>query len=159
MSWVTDPTNQLLLHFLDDAGKHATMSFNVGSGDTDPGAGGPSAISDAAAAISESALYETEVLIRASNTAPGTPTQGPYARPADKAAFVFSANDGTRPRLEIGGPNEDIVGTDSWTVDPTNAAVIALVAAMNTHATTASGGGITGLIKAQRRRPPRRKGQ
>jgi len=158
MSFDPEPTNELLLEFLDDGGKHATMRYNVSNEETDPSTGTAGDIAAAAAQLSKSAMINQSILIRAFNTAPGTPTAGPYARPADKLDLTLQGADGTRPHIQIGGPNEsDFTNGIDW--DPTDTHVAALIAALKTNAKTASGADITGVINGFRRRPPRRKGQ
>lgn len=151
-------SNVLELLFEDDNGKHASMKFFIDNTETDPAAGAAAAISTAAQNISNSALYETNILIVAEDADAGDPTTGPYDRASDKAALTFSSADGTPVILQIGAPDESIF-LDAWEVNPANSDVVALVDAMTTNAVTQEGSAILGLRKGNRRRPPRRKGQ
>jgi hypothetical protein len=158
MAFVAAVTNLLILHFRDDAGKHATMKMNVVNTDTDPGSGGPASISTAAQAISDSALYETELLIVALNNS--TPSFGtsPYGRPADKAAYKFTGGDGTKVNFQIGAPLA-LNFSNAWNIAPLQTQVAAFIAAMIAHAKTEGGAAITAFAGGTRRRPPRLKKQ
>jgi len=158
VAFALEISNILELLFRDYGGKHSSVKIYVDSGVVDPSSGVADEISSRAQALSNSALYETNILIAAEDDDPGDPTDGPYARPADKAQLVFSTADGPPVILQIGAPDESIF-LDSWTVNPGNADVIALVDAMKENAVTQEGGAITALRKGNRRRPPRRKGQ
>jgi hypothetical protein len=158
VAFIAALTNVLLLHFKDDAGKHSTMRFNVDPSETDPASGGAVAISAAAQAISDSALYETELMIVALNST--TPTYGttPYARPADKAAFRFTGGDGTKVHLQIGAPLALNFG-NAWDINPAETHVAAFIAAMTADAKTEGGSAIKAFAGGTRRRPPRLKKQ
>jgi hypothetical protein len=158
MAWVLDPYVKLLLHFIDEAGKHAVMGTWVASSDSDPAAGGPATVAAAAQALSASALYETEVLVTAHWDATPVPTTGPYRRPADKAAYNFTTATSQRVKLELGAPldTQFVLGN---IVNPGDANVIALAAAMKLHGKNSEGEAITVMGDSIRRRPPRRKGQ
>lgn len=158
MAFALAPSNRLILHFEDDNGKHSTMDFYVPNTDTDPAGGGPAAISVAAAAISDAALYETELMIIAENASPGSPTTGDYDRPADKAALKFNAADGSFVNMQVGGPKAAIF-SNAWDVNPSGTGMPALIAAMVANAVTQEGEAITSFHEGHRRRPPRRKGQ
>jgi hypothetical protein len=158
MSWVAAPTNELLLHFKDDNGKHSTMRMNVATSETNPSGGGAATISAAAQAITDSALYETELLIVAIWNAAVTPTTGPYDRPADKVQFKIKADDGSHVTLNVGAPIAAIF-SDAWNVNFGNSLVIALMTALFAHANTAGGASFAAATQGVRRRPPRRKGQ
>lgn len=158
MAFVAALTNLLLLHFRDDAGKHATMKMNLATSETDPSSGGANTISAAAQAISDSALYETELLIVAVNNS--TPSYGtsPYGRPADKAAYKFTGGDGTKVHLQIGAPLALNFG-NAWDINPAATAVAAFIAAMIANAKTEGGTDIKAFAGGTRRRPPRLKKQ
>jgi hypothetical protein len=147
-----------MLHFVDDAGKHATIKFNIPNTSVDPSSGSPASISADAQALSDSALYETEILIVGVNNSPGSPGTGPYDRPADKAALVLNAADSSKVHLQIGGPKAEMF-PNAYNVDPTVTDVAALITALKTNATSAEGAAITSFAYGYRRRPPRRKGQ
>lgn len=158
MAFVLAPTNELLLHFKDASGKHATMRFNILNTQTDPAAGAAAAISNAAQTLSESALYETEILIVGIDPSPGSPTTGPYDRPSDKAAFKVKWSDGSHSTLQIGAPvSSDF--SNAWDVDFTDPGIVNLVAALQANAKSAGGAAYVAVTQGQRRRPSRRKTQ
>jgi len=104
MAWVLAPSNKLVLHFEDDRGKHSVMDLFVDNSVTDPAGTGPAAISTAAAALSDSALYETEIQIVAEQNTPASYGTSPYDRPSDKAMLPFHAADGSIAHIQIGAP-------------------------------------------------------
>jgi len=158
MSFALAPSNRLVLHFADENGKTATMDFYVPNTVTDPTATGPATISSTAQALSDSALYETELMIIAEDPTPGTPDSGPYDRPADKAALRFGTADGSFINLQIGGPYATIF-SNAWDVDPSNALITALTTALVDNGVNQEGAAIVAFDQGHRRRPPRRKGQ
>lgn len=159
MSLVLDPTNLLILHFVDRNGKHATSQYWIDSGEVDPLSGGAADLAAKAAALSLSALVAIEIKRTAKESAPATPDTGPYQRPADKAKYVFAGADGSPVIIEIGAPTAGQFGASAITIDPTVTAVSDFVTVMKSSAKTAQGAAITGLTSGYRRRPSRRKGQ
>lgn len=158
MAFVVAPSNELLLHFRDDRNKHATVKMYIDAGETNPATGAPSTISAAAAALSDAALYETEVLIIAEQDAPPTFGTSPYDRPSDKAQYEFSTADGSIIHMQIPAPLATQF-SDSWSVDPTDTLVGNLVTAMRANAVNQEGNAVLALLPSHRRRPPRRKVQ
>ena len=158
MAWVTEPGVQVLLGFFDDSGHRATLQCYMDSSETDPTGGGPAALAAAAQDISDCAVSLVECRIRASESAPGVPSDGPYARGADKAQFGFKAADGSPVKLQIGAPNETVFQADKINVDPADSAVVALVAAMKLYGKTAEGVAISTLTTSYRKRNSGRKG-
>lgn len=156
MAWVAALTNTLVLKFKDDTGKHASMKFNIDPSEVDPDGGAASAIGDAAAAISDSALYEREILIVAVQNTPPTFGSTPYKRAADKAAYKFSGVDGTKVHLQIGAPLA-LNFSNGWDIDPANSTVTAFINAMKTNAKTEGGAAIAAFSGGTRRQPPRLK--
>lgn len=157
MAWVTTPTNKFRLHFEDYSGIRSSMTFRLLASETDPAAGGAAAIADAAQGMSAAALTSQEIIIEAVQDTPGTPTDGPYCRGADKVLLVFTSENGVPVNLQIGAPNETILAADHENVDPADTALAALVAALQTYGCDADGGDIKVLTRGFRRRPPRRK--
>jgi hypothetical protein len=158
MAFVVAPSNELLLHFRDDRNKHATVKMYIDAGETNPATGAPSTISAAAAALSDAALYETEVLIIAEQDSPPTFGTSPYDRPSDKAQYEFSTADGSIIHMQIPAPLATQF-SDSWSVDPTDTLVGNLVTAMRANAVNQEGNAVLALLPSHRRRPPRRKVQ
>jgi hypothetical protein len=158
MSFVVAPSNELLLHFRDDRNKHATVKMYIAASETNPAGGHAASISTAAAALSDAALYETEILIIAEqNTAPTFGTS-PYDRPSDKAQYEFSTADGSIIHMQIPAPLATQF-SDSWAVDPADSLVTTFVSAMRSNAVNQEGNAILALLPSHRRRPPRRKVQ
>lgn len=157
MAYTTAPTNLFKMHFKDDVGRPASMQVHVASSETDPAAGGCATIASAAAAISDDALVSQELIITGINGAPGSPSDGPYARGADKILMVFGTADGVPLNLQIGAPNEATLAAGNVYVDPSAGSVAALITALKLHATGPDGEAITAFQRGYRRRPPRRK--
>lgn len=158
MAFVVEPGVQVLLTFSDASGHKSSMSIYMDNTETDPTAGGPAAVASAAQDISADALTAVECRIRAKQTAIIAPTDGPYPRGADKAQYVFGGADGSPVVLQVGAPNEGTLQSDKINIDPTDAAVIALVAALVGNGKTAEGQAITGLVRGFRKRNSHRKG-
>lgn len=158
MAFDLNPSNVLQLLFRDANGKHASMKMYIDSGETDPSAGGAAAISAAAAALSDSALYETQILIVAEDSSAGPATSGDYDRPSDKALFRFNTADGTIVHQQIGAPLNTVF-SNAWDVDALDSGVAAYIAAMITNCTTQEGAALIAFDGGNRRRPPRRKQQ
>lgn len=159
MAWVQTPTNRLVLHFVDVSGKHALSEYFVATTETDPAAGGAAAIAAGAQGISNDFLSSQELIVHAVNSAPGTPIDGPYCRGADKAQVILRTTTGVPVTLQIGAPRATVFTSGKIDLDPANADVIALIAAMVAHASDAEGNAIVGMQRGYRRRPPRRKHQ
>ena len=157
MAWVTTPTNGLVLHFEDYNGKRATSSYRIDATEVDPAAGAAAAIADAAQAMSAAELTSQEIIITAVKDDAGMPTDGPYARGADKAMIVFRTTSGRPVNFQIGSPDETILGADHLNVDPSDAAMAALITTFVSKCCDADGDAITGFQRGYRRRPPRRK--
>jgi len=158
MSWVSEGTTQVVFGFIDASGARANMSVYMDAGEVDPLAGGPLALGNALQAISNDFLSITECRVRATQTAPGTPTDGPYARGADKLKLVFRGVDGSPINFQIGSPSELVLDDNKQDVDRANAAIIALEAAMVLYGKTAEGKAVQALQLGYRHRPSRRKG-
>lgn len=159
MTWVNEPSNELLIHQIDSAGKHATTQYFVPAASTDPVGGTNGAIVTGVQGMSNGYVYEAEVLIRASWDAAVTPGTGAYDRVQDKAMFVFAAADGSPATLQMPTLNETILDPDAVTIDPTDSLVTALVSAFVTNCVSAQGQAIVGLQRGFRRRPFRLKRQ
>ena len=153
MAFVNDPTNKVILRFEDYNGKVATSEYFVDAAETDPAAGGPAALAAGAAAISSALLTATEIRIGATNSSPGSPSDGNYSRGSDKVSIWYGALDGSRPLISIGAPNGTALDADHITVKPTAATVTALLTALQTYGKTAEGAALTGLmLRGYRRR-------
>jgi hypothetical protein len=159
MAWVTDPTNELMLHFADLSGVRSTSQYWVLSTEVDPLSGAPIALADAAQAITADVLESIEILRHAHQSSGVVPTDGPYARAADKANLIFGAADGSVVKMQVPSPNEGIFDAGAFNVDTTDAAVIAFNAYVLANLKSEDGAAITVFSKGYRRRPPRRKHQ
>src|ERR1043166_8542955 len=159
MAWVTDPTNELVLHFVDLRGVKATLQFWIDASEVDPEGGSAAALAAGAQGLSNNYVDEVEILRRAHETTPGTPTDGPYARAADKAKLLFNTADGATVKMQIPSPNETIFDSGAFDVDPADAAMAAFIAYVKTNCLSEDGSVITALAKGYRTRPPRRKHQ
>lgn len=159
MAWVLEPTNQLLLHFVDYNGIRATSQYFIASGETNPSGGAALAIADGAQGISNDGLVATEILRHASWDAAVTPTDGPYPRPADKVKMTFTASDGSKVIMQIPAPNETILKPDHYKADPSDSALAAFIAYVEANCLSEEGAPITQFSGGYRRRPPRRKKQ
>jgi hypothetical protein len=157
MAFTPYATNLLKLHFKDSGGNKATSQYHLDPSETDPSAGGALAIANGAAGLSNDALTSSEIIIGATNDAPGSPTDGPYARGADKLLIALRTTSGQDLIIQIGSPNETVLASDNVHIDPTNASVIAFVTAMKNHACDESGDSVKGLQRGYRRRPAHRK--
>lgn len=153
MAFVNEPSNQVIVHVEDFAGKHAQMNFYVASGETDPSAGAPADIAAAVAGVTTGLVTDVEVLIHAVNTAPGSPRTGPYDRVQDKAKFVFLAADGSQPVMQVPGPLALVFGTDTVNIAPAATLVAAFILAVKNNCVTAEGTAITGLQRGFRTEP------
>lgn len=158
MSWVTQPSVQVLFGFIDNSGARASSSVYMANTETDPTGGGPLALGDAMQSISGDALVTISCRVRASNSAPGDPTDGPYARGADKAKLGFRGADGSVANVQIGAPNETIFDSGYEDVDPDDSAMSNLIDQMKLYGKTAEGLAITGLQLGYRHRNKGRKG-
>lgn len=152
MAWVTEPGVEVKLSATDASGHRATESYWMDSSETDPTSGGPAALAAAVQGISADAITLIECMIRASQSTPGTGTDGPYCRGADKALAVFQSEDGSEVNFEIGAPNETILDTDKIELDPTDTALSEFIDAMIANAVTAEGKAITGFKRGFRKR-------
>lgn len=157
MAWVTEPGVEVVYGMVDASGHRTETSVYMDSTETDPSAGGPLSVGTAIQGISANALVTIACRIRASQTTPGNPTDGPYPRGADKLALTWRGADGSAPVLEIGALQEAVLQSDKTNVNKAQALITALVTAFTANAVTAEGLAITGLTKGIRRRPPRRK--
>jgi len=159
MALVLEPSNELILHFVDYNGKHATSLYWLDETETDPAVGGALAIANAAQGISNAYLSVVEILRRARESAPGSATAGPYDRFSDKLKFFFVAEDGSPVIIEIGSPKETVLNTDHKTANRSNSAVSGFLTALQDNAVSAEGKAITYLQSANRIRPSGRKKQ
>jgi hypothetical protein len=154
MAWIREPSNLCKIAVQDYNGKIATTEYWVPQADDDPAAGGPAAIADAIQDISSGQVITVELLSRATQDAPGVAGTGPYDTVWDKLSLDFNAADGSKVKLQLPGPKATLLQDDHFNVDPTDATVVALVAAMVANAKTAQGAPITGLAGGYRRIPP-----
>jgi hypothetical protein len=157
MAYTEAPTNLFKMHFKDDVGRPATMQCHVDGTEDDPAGGGCAIIAAAAQACSNDALASQEIIITATNDAPGSPTDGPYARGADKLLLVLTTSVGTPLFIQVGAPQESVLANGNVYVNPADPNVTAFIAAMVAHGCDADGDGIVALQRGYRRRPPRRK--
>jgi hypothetical protein len=159
MAFVLEPTVEVIYHFEDYNGARASMKMFMINTDTDPATGAPANLAASLQSISDCQLTNTEILIHSVNDTPGTPTDGPYARGADKALMEFGSADGTIVKIQIGAPNETHLDANHLTYSTADSAVLALQTAMVAHAVTAEGSAITHFQRGYRRRPSHRKGK
>lgn len=159
MSWVTDPTNELLVHLVDAKGTRATNQYWLANSEVDPAGGAAAAISAAIQGISADEVYLVEILRRAGWSLAVVPTDGPYPRAADKVKLEFSGADGSVTIMEVPGPNETIVDSGKINVNTADTALAAFVTYVLAHCVSSEGAALTSLKKGYRRRPPRRKSQ
>lgn len=159
MALALAPTNELILHFVDRKGKHATSSYWIDPGETDPLGGAALLIANAAQAVSSSALVSVEIKRVAIEGSPASPTTGPYQRPADKGKYVFTGSDGSPVIIEIGAPTAGQFGASAIDIDTTVTAVSDFIAAVVTNCKTAENQAIRAYTSGFRRRPSRRKKQ
>ena len=154
MSWVREPTNKVIVSVQDMNGRTATTEYFVAQAEDDPASGAPAALGAAVQAISNGAVTQVELLSRAAQSAPGTPSTGPYDRVADKLKLEFSCADGSKLVLQLPGPKQTLLKADHYTVDPADSLIAALVTAMGS-AKNAQGSAVVGLSNGYRRVPPR----
>lgn len=159
MSWVADPTNELLLHGVDASGVEATSAYWLANTETDPAGGAAAAISDAVQDITNNAVYLVEILRRAGWDAPVTPTDGPYPRAADQVILEFSGANGAITKMSVPGPNETILDSGNINVDPADTALAAFVTYVLANCVGSEGEALIALRKGYRKRPARRKHQ
>jgi hypothetical protein len=159
MAWVLAPTNELLLHAVDESGVQATTKYWLANTETDPEAGGAAAISAAVQNMSADAIYLVEILRRAVWDAPVTPTDGPYPRAADQVKLDFVGADGSSTIMSVPAPNETILDSGALFVDPADTALAAFVAYVIANCVSSEGASLIALTRGYRRRPPRRKHQ
>jgi hypothetical protein len=159
MAWVTDPTNELLLHLVDARGARATNQYWVAPGVTDPTTGAAAAIATATQNVSADEVASVEILRRASWDTTVTPGDGPYPRAADKVKLELAGSDGSVTIIELPGPNEVILDSGKINVDPANSTFSTNLAVLLTNMKSAEGATLIAMKKGFRRRPPRRKTQ
>lgn len=157
MPYVTEPSNEVIIHLQDFNGTPSTSQYWVAAAEVDPGSGAPLAIANGVQGISDSQVVSIELLRHAKNTTPGAPTTGPYDRVQDKAKLEFDCADGSTVILQIPGPLQTIFKPDHFDVDPSDALVTALVNALIAGGKNAQGAAIVGLSGGYRRVPPRLK--
>jgi hypothetical protein len=156
MAIVPFPTHELILHFVDAAGKHAVSKYHLATSENDPAAGGAAAIAAAAQGISADFLESNEIIIGAKITGSPSPTTGAYPLARDKVKLAFRSSSGQDVILEIGAPTEADFGPDKVNVDTGVGTPIAgLITAMLANASDAEGKTITGLQRGFRMMPPR----
>ncbi len=157
MAFVTAPTNRFKMHFKDDVGRPASMECHLDAGELDPAGGGAAIIAAATAACSDDALVSQEIIVTGVNDTPGSPTDGPYSRGADKMSLVLSTTDGTGVTIQLGSPNEAGFAPGNVYVNPTATNIAGLITALIANACNADGSAIVAFVRGYRRRPPRRK--
>lgn len=159
MAFVLEPTAEVLIHCQDYNGARSSVRFFVVNTDADPAAGGPAALAAAVQGISADAVTSVETLLHSVDPLPGSPTDGPYSRGADKGLFEFGSTDGSIVKMQIGAPNETHLEPDHLRYSVSDIAVLALETAMKSFGKTAEGAAITHFQTGYRRRPSRRKGK
>jgi len=157
MAWVLEPQVEVVYSFTDASGHRGTESYFMDSGETDPTSGGPAALGTAIQAITADAISSIACRIRAVEDDPGDPTDGPYARGADKVLLVFQADDGSEVNFEVGAPNETILDSDKINVDEGDVALTDFLTAMEDNACTAEGHELKYLKRGFRKRDSGRK--
>jgi hypothetical protein len=159
MAFTEAPARRFKMHFVDDVGKPASVQVFVATSESDPAGGGCATLAAAAAACSADALVSQELIISGLNDSPGSPTDGPYARGADKLKLWIRASSGQDVSLEIGSPQESVLAAGKVNVDPTNTAITNLIGGLITYGCDASGDSLKALQRGYRMRPSRRRHQ
>ncbi|MBC7790867.1 MAG: hypothetical protein H7Z74_13040 [Anaerolineae bacterium] len=118
--------NQVLIHYLDNAGKTATTFWTL----ADQGSAVPGDLSGLAYAVqacSQSAV--TAVQLQTTLQIGGTPAGDPYSSVQDRVHMIGRIGQ-IYPHYDIIAPSQGILLPDNKTLDLENPAVMALVAAM-----------------------------
>lgn len=157
MAYVTEPSNEVVIHLQDYNGTPSTSQYWVAAAETDPGSGAPLALANGVQAISNSQVVSIELLRHAKNNAPATPGTGPYDRVQDKCKVELDCADGSTVILQLPGPLQTIFKPDHFNLDPSDSLVTALVNALIAGGRNAQGSAIVGLSGGYRRVPPRLK--
>lgn len=128
--------SDITVQFVDFTGQKATEKFFSDTiADVEDQAGLVTALDG----VSDAAI--TGIIVTAADTTPvGTATDGPYATAEDKAVFQFQGGGGAYYFISIPAPDEGIFLADKETVDPSDASVMAFLAAIDTNCTDPNGG-------------------
>jgi hypothetical protein len=154
MAFVNMPTNKVILHANDRRAKKALMQFHVDAAEVDPASGAPAALATATAAMTDVAIIAVEVAITAVDNAPAAATAGPFDRVADKLRLEFSADDGSRPTLDLPTLEEGLLSSDGINLDMTNPTTVTNLQVLLDNLVTAEGAPLLATTKGYRRRSP-----
>lgn len=137
---------EVMVKFDDLTGENASMKFTA-DGLADPATfAGLVTVLDgiSSAAINGMSFTATDP------DAVGTAADGDYANAQDKAVFTFQSVGGEY-QISVPAPDEGIFLPDKETVDPSDAGVIAFVAAITANSTDPNGNALT-FVNARRER-------